>query len=433
MSHNLYDPNAERAVISAILNEPDVIPQVLNDLKEEYFGEKENKILLRTILEIYERGEKIDPIILCDELEKTGYLGKIGGIPYINYLIDFTVNAYNIKSHIKIIKEKYNIRQIMLICQDVLNKIDKGMKNSKISLIDYTIDRFLNLDIHSSAENIYNINDIIADYIDNLSIENQIMINTGFYELDRLIGNIIGGQYIILAGRPSMGKTAFALNIARNLAKKNKSVAIFSAEQSKSELLLRLIAQNSNLTMEQVFSGQTEIELANNINNIYDLPIFIDDSANISPVAIKSAVSNLLKRKININLVIIDYLQLIKSNNKYNSRYEEISAISREIKNISRDLNIPFLVLAQLNRKLEDREDKRPKLSDLRDSGNIEQDADKVLFIYRDEVYNENTDFQHTAEILIKKNRNGKLGSIQLHFDENHINFYSIEKEENNA
>jgi replicative DNA helicase len=259
------------------------------------------------------------------------------------------------------------------------------------------------------------------------------MINTGFYELDRLIGNIIGGQYIILAGRPSMGKTAFALNIARNLARKNKAVAIFSAEQSKSELLLRLIAQNSNLTMEQVFNGQTEIELANNINNIYDLPIFIDDSANISPISIKSSVSNLLKRKININLVIIDYLQLIKSNNKYNSRYEEISAISREIKNISRDLNIPFIVLAQLNRKLEDREDKRPKLSDLRDSGNIEQDADKVLFIYRDEVYNDNTDFPHTAEILIKKNRNGRLGSVQLYFNQEHINFYSLEKEENNA
>jgi len=429
MSHNLYDPNAERAVISAILNEPDVIPQVLNDLREEYFGEKEHKILLRTMLEIYERGEKIDPIILCDELEKTGYLGKIGGIPYINYLIDFTVNAYNIKSHIKIIKEKYNIRQIMLLCQDVLNKIDKGMKNSKISLIDYTIDRFLNLDIHSSAENIYNINDIITDYIDNLSVENQIMINTGYYELDRLIGNIIGGQYIILASRPSMGKTAFALNIARNIAKNNKSVAIFSAEQSRNELLLRFIAQNSNFTMEEVFSGQ-DIELNSGIENIYNLPIYIDDSPNITSLSIKSAVANLLKRKINISIVIIDYLQLLKTNTKYQSRYEEISAISREIKNISRELDIPFLVLAQLNRKLEDREDKRPKLSDLRDSGNIEQDADKVLFLYRDEVYNENTDFPHITEILVKKNRNGRLGSVQLYFNQEHISFYCLEKEE---
>ncbi len=429
MNKNLYDKFAEIAVISALLNEQEIIPQVINDLREDYFTQKENKIILRAILNIYERNENIDIITVYDELVNIGKLKLAGGIEYINYISDYVVSAYNIKTHLRIIKEKYNLRKIYLFCQDILRKINTGTKNSKVNLIDYALNSFLNLDIHSNAENIFCLNDIISNYIDNNNTNSQTIVNTYYFDLDRLIGNIIGGQYIILASRPSMGKTAFALNIARNIAKNNKSVVIFSAEQSKNELLLRLIAQNSSLTMEEVFSGQ-EIELNSSIENIYNLPIYIDDSPNLTSLSIKSAVANLLKRKINVSIVIIDYLQLLKTNTKYQSRYEEVSAISREIKNISRELDIPFLVLAQLNRKLEDREDKRPKLSDLRDSGNIEQDADKVLFLYRDEVYNENTDFPHLAEILVKKNRNGKLGSIQLYFNQEHISFYSLEKEE---
>jgi replicative DNA helicase len=417
---------AEESIISAILLDNGTLLDVLEILTPEHFYRTAHQKIFAAIGELFSKAEPVDLVTLTNVLRDKNQLEEIGGAAYLARIVDTVPSAVNVQHYARIVRDKASLRrliskanEITQHCYDEGGDLDQVLDFAEASVFEISEDK------HQAA--FHPLNKIIESNIDALEERQgkQALVTgvpTGFTRLDHMTSGLQGSDMIILAARPSMGKTAFALNIARNAAVDgNVPVAIFSLEMSKEQLSERMLCAEARVDSNRLRGGFLNPDDWNRITEaagiLSEAPIFIDDSPDISATSIRTK-SRRLKMDKGLGLVVIDYLQLMRGRVSLERRDLEISEISRALKLLAKELGIPVVALSQLNRKLEERADKRPQLSDLRESGALEQDADVVAFIYRDEVYNkdENNPNRGTAEIIISKQRNGPTGLVPLTF-----------------
>ena len=424
---------AEESILSAILVDNDTLPEILEILSPQDFYRSSHQKLFTAITELFSKDEPVDLVTLTNILRKRGWLEGIGGAAYLANLVDTVPLAVNAQYYAKIIHEKACLRRLIEKTNVIAKRCfeDRGDVESVIDFAESSIFEISEKKIRPAF---YPIGKIIEVNIDALEERqgNKALVTgvpTGFTKFDELTAGLQKSDLVILAGRPGMGKTALALNIAKNSAvDTNIPVAIFSLEMSKEQLSFRMLSSEARIDSSRLRRGfitqDDWIKITDAAGSLSQAPIFIDDSPNITVLEIR-AKSRRLKMENNIGLIIIDYLQLMKGRASAERRDLEISEISRSLKALAKELDIPVLALSQLNRKLEERSDKRPQLADLRESGALEQDADVVAFIYRDELYNkdENNPNKGKAEIILAKQRNGPTGIAMLTFLDTYTRF----------
>ncbi len=417
---------AEESILSAILVDNDTLPEILEILSPQDFYRSSHQKMFTAITELFSKDEPVDLVTLTNILRERGWLEGIGGASYLANLVDTVPLAVNAQYYAKIIHEKACLRQLIEKTNAIAKRCFEDQGDVE-SVIDFAETSIFEISENKIKPAFYPIGKIIEINIDALEERqgNKALVTgvpTGFTKLDELTAGLQKSDLVILAGRPGMGKTACALNIAKNSAvDANIPVAIFSLEMSKEQLSFRMLSSEARVDSSRLRRGfitqDDWIKITDAAGFLSQAPIFIDDSPNITVLEIR-AKSRRLKMESDIGLIIIDYIQLMKGRASAERRDLEISEISRSLKALAKELDIPVLALSQLNRKLEERSDKRPQLSDLRESGALEQDADIVAFIYRDELYNkdENNPNKGKAEIILAKQRNGPTGIATLTF-----------------
>lgn len=427
-AEKIHSLDAERSVVGCVLLQPNVLPDV-EYLRPDDFYDQKCKVIWKAFLALRAEGEAIEILTVLETLKAKKADEQVGGLMFLVQLFESVYSVSLIVSHAKIVKE-YSSRRKSLFCADILKKAILEGKG-----IELTISR-----THESLMSILG-DSVSDDYIvakDLVKATNRDIEKTyngeigytpsGFFDIDAKIIGFGNGDFIILAGRPSMGKTSMAMCIGQNVAKGGKGVAIFSLEMKNTQLMKRMIAASGLVNTQTLNSGKlTEFDFPKYYRGCEynsNLPIYFYDTSNTN-ISIITAKCMKLKRTKGLGFVIIDYLQLLGSTGRQENRNQEVGSISRSIKLMAMDLEIPVLVLSQLNRKVEERSDKRPKLSDLRDSGNLEQDADMVLFVYRPEVYKPG-ERDGIAEIIIAKNRNGDVAEVNLGFQKEYTRFNDL-------
>ncbi|MDP2643772.1 MAG: replicative DNA helicase [Desulfobacterales bacterium] len=417
---------AEEAILSAILVDNDTLLDISDILIPEDFYRSSHQHIFAAILELFTKNEPVDLITLTNILREKDRLEKIGGATYLARLLDTVPLAVNANHYAKIIHDKANLRRLIAKANAIAKKCFEDQGNVD-EVIDFAESAIFEIAENKKSKSFYTLSEVIEKnilFLEERQADRSLVsgIPSGFKLIDNLTSGFQKSDLVIIAARPGMGKTAFALNIARNAAMgSNVPVAVFSLEMSKEQLSMRLLCAEASVDSARLrggfFSREDWVKLTDAASTLSEIPIFIDDAADISAMGIR-AKSRRLKMDKGLGMVIIDYLQLMKGSYLSERRDLEISEISRSLKALAKELDIPVLALSQLNRKLEDRADKRPQLSDLRESGALEQDADVVAFIYRDEVYNkdENNPEKGKAEIIIAKQRNGPTGKVPLVF-----------------
>ena len=431
---------AEESIISAILIDNTALLDVIEILAPEDFYRTAHRKIYAAIIDLFDKTEPIDSVTVANRLKEKGELDEIGGISYLSRLLDIAPPAVNAPHYAKIVHDKASLRRLIEKANAIVKRCFKEQGNAD-EVIDFAESAIFDITENKSKQAFYPISKIILGNIETLE-ENQgnrslvTGVPTGFNQLDNLTSGLQNSDLIILAARPSMGKTALALNIARHAAvEANIPVAVFSLEMSKEQLSLRMLCSEARIDSSRLRGGFFSMEdwhrLTDAAGILSESPIYIDDSASISAMEIR-AKARRLKMDKNIGLIIIDYLQLMQGRAGAERRDLEISEISRALKALAKELQLPVLALSQLNRMLEQRTDKRPRLSDLRESGALEQDADVVAFIYRDEVYNKEEDNPNRgiAEILLSKQRNGPTGDVFLTFLGSFTRFENMASEE---
>jgi len=417
---------AEENIISAILLDNDVLHDVVGILAPDDFYKSSHNKIYDAVMELYSKNEPVDLITLTNILKERGKLEEVGGATYIAGIVDTVPLAVNAQYYAKIVHDKACLRRLIEKTNEISRRCyeDSGNVDEVIGFAEKVIFEIAENKIMPSF---FPISKLVDNNLATLEEQqgNKSFVTgvpSGYKELDKLTAGFQNSDLIILAARPSMGKTAFALNIARNAAvETNMPVALFSLEMSKEQLSMRMLCSEARVDSSRIrggFSGEEDwLRLTDAASLLAGTPIFIDDSPDITSLSIR-AKSRRLKMDQNLGLVIIDYLQLMRGGLPSERRDLEISEISRSLKALAKELDLPVIALSQLNRKLEERSDKRPQLSDLRESGALEQDADLVAFIYRDEVYNkdENNPKKGAAEIILAKQRNGPVGDVHLTF-----------------
>ncbi len=414
---------SERALLGSILIDNAAITEVLTLVRAEDFYVTEHKEIFLAMRELFDASREIDTVTLIDTLVHKGVYEKAGGESYIFSLLDATPSAMNIADYARIVKEESTRRQIIAVC-DKVSEMTYAEQDAVTQILDYAQGELSDISAGRDSHHFRHIRDVLRNVLEDLHTlvengEGMQGIPTGFTGLDRkLIG--MGDSHLILVGaRPGMGKTSFTLNIASNVAiSSKKAVCIFSLEMSAEELVSRLISSEAMINSRNLRSGQLSAEdwksIADAAMKLSNTNILIDDTSGMSVTAMKSK----LRRVKNLGFVAIDYLQLMSSERHSDNRAQEVADISRGLKLMAKDLRVPVLCCAQLNRGAEGRPDKRPQLSDLRDSGAIEQDADVVMFLYRDEYYKngEQTEEKegNVAEVIIQKNRHGATGTVKM-------------------
>ncbi len=435
-----HDFEAEQAVLGAIIFNNHTMTDIAGILTPNSFHEESHRHIFRAMLELVDANQPIDEIILGDQLKEFGKLEDIGGYAYLAELVDCVPSSGNIVYYAKIIQEHALLRDLITTTSDI-NRKSRDPQQSISELLAEAENKITEIATRTSEKNYSHIKDILLTNFDKLEeiskTKSEITgLPTGFMDLDRITSGLQASDLIILAARPSMGKTALALNIASYVAIRNESqgaVLMFSLEMSKEQLTMRMLTSESRIDSHKMRTGNLEQEdwdkLAKATDRLSVAPMYINDTSNITPYEVATICKQLDKElEHGVSLIILDYLQLMQGNRKTNSREQEIAEISRALKGLAKDLNVPVIALSQLNRALENRSDKRPQLSDLRESGSIEQDADIIFFIYRDEVYNEDSEKKGIAEIIIAKHRNGPTGMIELVFTGKHTKFANISK-----
>jgi replicative DNA helicase len=427
---------AEESLLSGILIDNDTLLDVVDIISPEDFYRSAHQKIFSGIVELFSKNEPVDLVTLTNALKERGNLEEIGGAIYLATLVDTVPLAVNAKHYAKIVHDKATLRRLIEKANDIAKECFEDRGNVD-EIIDFAESSIFEISKNKHKQSFYRISEIIDGNIETLEERqgNKALVTgvpTGFTRLDNLISGLQQSELIILAARPSMGKTALALNIARNAAvDANVPVAVFSLEMSKEQLSMRLLCSEARIDSSRLRGGFFSMEdwrkLTDAAGVLSDTSIFIDDTPDISAMEIR-AKARRLKMEKDIGLVIIDYLQLMKGRMSAERRDLEISEISRSLKALAKELNIPVMALSQLNRMLEQRNDKQPRLSDLRESGALEQDADVVAFIYRDEIYNsdDNNPKKGTADILIRKNRNGPTGEATLTFLDSYTRFENI-------
>lgn len=417
---------AEQSVLGGILIENEAINRVMELLGADDFYRDAHRKIFDALINLSERDEPADLITLTNELRKIDQLDSIGGASYLASLIDSVPTAANIEYYARIVKEKAILRKLIQTSTEIITQSyeDRGDVEGFLDEAERAIFEISEKRVRPSF---YPIREIVKQSfttIERLFKKKEAVtgVPSGFKELDRMTAGFQPSDLIIIAGRPSMGKTAFCLDVAEYAAIENKiPVAIFSLEMSKEQLVIRMLCSQANVEGTRLRTGYlTESDwpkLTIAAGNLSEAPIYIDDTAALSALELR-AKARRLKSEYGLGMVIVDYLQLMKGRSRVESRQQEISEISRSLKALAKELNIPVIAVSQLSRKTEERTGNRPQLSDLRESGAIEQDADLILFIYRDEVYNraEDNPNRGKAEVIIGKQRNGPIGKIDLAF-----------------
>ncbi|HOH46438.1 MAG TPA: replicative DNA helicase [Candidatus Cloacimonadota bacterium] len=421
------DINAEAAVLSAMLIDSDVVSKGIEKIKEEFFYRTAHKLVFRAMQELFNESVEIDALTLINRLERNNHLEKVGGIPYVNELVDIVVSSANFDYHLNILTEQALLRMLIVASNGIIESCYSAAKPVK-SIVDDAEQAIFAIAEVPQRQGFIRLGDIsseVVEMIDEISSSKVpvVGIGTGFSDLDKLCGGFRSGQFVIIAARPAMGKTALALNIATHAAVNlNKKVAVFTMEMAADEVIMRMFASLAQVNMEEMMKGfgmneEKLIRIMQASEVLSSRQIYIDESGTNSPLDIRAKTRRLAAELNGLDLIIIDYLQLMTMPNERDNRQQEIAEISRALKILAKDMKIPVIALSQLNRLLENREDKKPRLADLRESGAIEQDADLVMFIYRDEYYNpEKTEKPGIAEIIVGKNRHGSTGNVDLGF-----------------
>jgi len=429
---------AEAAVLGAVLVNKEAMDKVADILQAEDFYSHGNQTIFRAILRLYEKRSPIDLVTLTNDLEGVKELDQIGGAAYLADLVNSVPTALHVIHYAQIVKQKSVLRRILNAGQRIA---ELGYDEDKEvqQIMDEAESALFAVSHQMVSNNFMPIADILAasfDRIDRLHREKGLLrgVTSGFKDLDNKLSGFQPSDLIILAARPSMGKTTLALNFALNAAVKAKvPVGFFSLEQSREQIVDRLLCAQAMVDGWKLRTGNLSendfpaIGMA--MGTLAEAPIFIDDSPLMTPIEIRTRARR-LQADNKLGLIIVDYLQLLESRRGYgeNNRVQEVSEISRSLKAIARELNVPVIALSQLSRAVESREKKIPQLSDLRESGSIEQDADVVMFMYREDYYDRETERKNVTDVLIRKHRNGPIGEVELHFKAEHARFYDIER-----
>lgn len=431
-----HDIEAEQAVIGSMLTDQEAVYAAIERLKPEDFYREDNKQIYTAILNIYNKAEPIDIITLKAELSSMGKLDAVGGLEYIVELPEKVPTTANVDRYIKIVEEKSLLRNLIRAANEILSS-GYAQEDDVENIVDHAEKKIFDVMQKKSQKGYTTIKDVLVESFTKLEeIYNQkehiTGVPTGFAELDKKTAGLHGSELILIAARPAMGKSAFALNIGSYAATRaNVPVAIFSLEMSKEQVGNRILCSEALVDSNNVRTGELNDEelgkLAETSGELSQAPIYIDDTPGISVMEIRAKCRKLKLEK-NIGLVIIDYLQLIQGSGKTSSREQEIAEISRSLKILAKEIEVPVIALSQLSRAVEARPDHRPMLSDLRESGSIEQDADIVMFLYRDDYYNEDSEKKNIAEVIIAKQRAGSTGTVELAWLGKYTKFANLEK-----
>lgn len=427
---------AEQAVLAAMFNDRDAILEVIPLLKESDFYRHDHGVLFATMRKMNEQNVPVDLVTITAQLDKDGNLEKAGGIAYVAQIANSIGSAANVTHYANIVKEKAVLRDLINIASNISNRSYDDTEDTE-KILDDAERMVLEISQKRTRSGLTPVAEVIDQTLSHLEILSQKKdgltgLTSGFVDLDRITSGWQKSDFIILAARPAMGKTALALNMAQNAAMATKQpVAIFSLEMSKEQLVNRMISSLAEIDQQTLRNGRIFgddwIRLVNAVAPLGDAPVYIDDTPAISVREVR-AKARRLKTEQGLGLIIIDYLQLMGSTGRVESRQQEVSQISRSLKALARELDIPIIALSQLSRSVEQGQEKKPSLSHLRESGSLEQDADIVMFIYRDEYYNEDSDKKGQAEIIIAKHRNGATGSVDLSFRKEFTKFGNLSK-----
>jgi replicative DNA helicase len=425
---------AEQSVLGSILIDRDAIARVAGFLRPEDFYREAHRTIYQVTCDLFERREPADFVLVCDELERRGRLEQVGGPAYITSLINSVPTAVNVEYYGRIVERCAILRRLITAAGQIAGVAYDNQHDAELA-VDRAEQILFALTQRRRAQDFVPISKVLTDYFDQIEYVHlhrgqTFGVPTGFRKLDELTGGLQRSDLVVLAARPGMGKTSFALNIAAHAAQKGGvPVGVFSLEMSCEQLVQRLLCAEAGIDSHKLRTGYLEEDdfprIASAMGSLNDLPIFIDDTPGISVMELRTKARR-LQAEHDLGFVVVDYLQLMQGRMTDN-RVQEVSEISRSLKSLARELNVPVLACSQLSRAVEQRQPKIPQLSDLRESGSIEQDADIVLFIYREELYDENTPKRGVAEIHIAKHRNGPLGKIDLHFAAHQTRFSDLE------
>ena len=422
---------AEKAVLGGLMLETHRFDTVIQVIKENDFDGKDHQIIFQSMSELIEENKPLDPLTVSEKLDNKNSLNKIGGKDYLIELATSTPSAANLEAYAEIIRQRSITRKLMKANTDISELISNPQGQDGTSLLDRAESMIfaLNDDTNKNDQSLRSAKDLTKSTMDKLhELSNKsdglIGSSTGFKDLDSKLQGVQNGDLIVVAGRPSMGKTSLAMNIAENILLDENttgSVLIFSLEMPGESLTTRLLSGMTKLNQQNVRSGMLKDDelriLLKKSEELKNLPLWIDDSSILSPMELRAKARRLARtERDGLSLIVVDYLQLMQLPLSTENRVNQISEISRSLKSLAKELNVPVIALSQLNRAVEQRPNKRPIMADLRDSGAIEQDADVILFIYRDEVYNEDSEQGNKAEIIIGKQRNGPIGRVNLSF-----------------
>ena len=417
---------AEQSVLGGLMLDNRCLDQIGDKLDPEDFYRKEHQLIFKAISDLTVESKPADVLTVSEYLQNTGELAQAGGLAYIGTLAKNTPSTANVTAYAEIVRERSVMRHLLSVAGDISRAVYEPEGRSTVELLDFAERNIFAISEMGSRSGgfqpLTKLLSVAVERIDKLYQSDSPIsgLPTGFTDLDAMTSGLQDADLIIVAGRPSMGKTSLAMNIAENVAVGQQlPVAIFSMEMPGEQLAMRMLASMSRINTHKIRTGKLNDDdwprVTSTISLLAQAPIFIDDTPGLTPMELRTRARR-LKREHGLALVLVDYLQMMQSFEGSENRATEVSNITRALKNLSKELNVPLIVMSQLNRSLEQRPNKRPVMSDLRESGSIEQDADVILFIYRDEVYNEDSVDKGTAEIIISKHRNGPTGTVRLTF-----------------
>ena len=431
INQNEQAREAERAVLGGLMLETQRFDTVIQVIKENDFDGKDHQIIFQSMSELIEENKPLDPLTVSEKLDNKNSLNKVGGKEYLIELATSTPSAANLEAYAEIIRQRSITRKLMKANSDISELISNPQGQDGVSLLDKAESMIfaLNDETNKNDSSLQSMKELIPSTMDRLhELSNKsgglIGSSTGFKDLDTKLQGVQKGDLIVVAGRPSMGKTSLAMNNAENFLLNDDvkgGVLVFSLEMPGESLTTRLLSGMTKLNQQNVRSGMLKDDelriLLQQSEKLKNMPLWIDDSSILSPMELRAKARRLARtEKDGLSLIVVDYLQLMQLPLSIENRVNQISEISRSLKSLAKELNVPVIALSQLNRAVEQRPNKRPIMADLRDSGAIEQDADVILFIYRDEVYNEDSEQGNKAEIIIGKQRNGPIGTVNLTF-----------------
>lgn len=428
--------DAERSTLGAMLRNREMLILGFELLKQDDFYQPAHREIFEAMRSLMLSNQPCDLVTLSAELQRRGTLEGVGGEVYIVEIIQGVPSSVHARAYMQIVDEKATLRRLINASNDISNDcyaqaepVEKIVNKAEKAIFDIALRR-------KDAENLVHISEILPETYAKIQHLFNLRggidgVPTGFHDLDNLLTGLHGGELVIVGARPSMGKTSFGLNILSQSAKKDKTVAMFSLEMPRDQLAMRLLCADARVDMQAVRRGTIRdedwVELAKSLGPLGSSNIFIDDTSGISPAQVRSRCRRLMMEH-GLDMIVVDYLQLMSSDGRAENRQNEVSEISRDLKGVAKELNVPLVALAQLSRAGAQRSDKRPILSDLRDSGAIEQDADVIMFLHREEYYDPNTEDKNIAEVIVSKQRNGPLGTIKLAWLGQYTRFANLQK-----